>query len=366
MHIDMPDGETFDDEALDIEAFDFDLPKEAVALRPAIPRDAARLLVAGSDGESPIDSTIRDLPDFLNAGDVLVVNNTRVLPVQLKTTRWRYGVSASVNLTLYERIDDAGWRAFAKPARRLSIGDNLEFSDRLTAQVLSCRKGGEVVLEFNIAGDALDDALGDCGAMPLPPYITARRASDERDFQDYQTLFAEEPGAVAAPTAGLHFTPSLVKRLETKNIKIHSLTLHVGPGTFRPVAVSNLNDHKMHGEWGSLSEETATAITRARARGGRVVAVGTTSFRLLESAALENGDLRPFEGWTSLFVKPGYRTRVVDSLLTNFHMPRSTLFVLVSAFAGCSRMKRLYEHAVKSGYRFYSYGDACLLSPKTV
>jgi S-adenosylmethionine:tRNA ribosyltransferase-isomerase len=348
--------------------FDFELPPERIALRPVVPRDAARLLVV-KPGEALQDRVISDLPKLLRAGDQLVVNDTRVLPVQLFGRRLGREPEPRIEATLIKRIDGSRWQAFAKPAKRLREGDVVRFGaegrvcllGQLDATVESKGDAGEVTLAFTFHGPVLDQAINDVGSMPLPPYIAARRAADDRDVCDYQTMFAREEGAVAAPTAGLHFTESLLATLAAADIGLHRLTLHVSAGTFLPVKTEDTAGHKMHAEWGSLSETTARALNDARARGGRIVAVGTTSLRLLESAAAENGKLQKFAGETSIFITPGYRFRAVDVLLTNFHLPRSTLFMLVAAFSGLDTMKAAYAHAIASGYRFYSYGDACLL-----
>jgi S-adenosylmethionine:tRNA ribosyltransferase-isomerase len=348
--------------------FDFELPQERIALRPVTPRDAARLLVV-KPGEALDDRVISDLPKLLRAGDQLVVNDTRVLPVQLFGRRLGREPEPKIEATLIKRIDSSRWQAFAKPAKRLHEGDVVRFGaegrvcllGQLDATVEAKGEAGEVTLAFTFHGPVLDQAISDVGSMPLPPYIVARRAADDRDVSDYQTMFAREEGAVAAPTAGLHFTQSLLTAIEQAGIGLHRLTLHVGAGTFLPVKVDDTAGHKMHAEWGTLSEVTAQALNDARARGGRIVAVGTTSLRLLESAASEDGKLQEYAGETSIFITPGYRFRAVDVLLTNFHLPRSTLFMLVAAFSGLDTMKAAYAHAIRSNYRFYSYGDACLL-----
>lgn len=355
-----------------VEAFDYDLPEELIALRPASPRDAARLLVVDPSAPAPLsDRTMLDLPDLLAPGDALVFNDTKVLPAELRGIRRRPGAEAKVAVTLTERLDDHRWRALARPAKRLRTGDRIAFGESgnacllgsLAATVEGRGEEGEVALAFELSGPALDEAIHALGAMPLPPYIAARRAADERDKSDYQTLFAREEGAVAAPTAGLHFTERLMRALDGRGISRHFVTLHVGPGTFLPVRAADTKDHVMHQEHGSIAAETAEALNAVKTRGGRIVAVGTTSLRLLESATSEEGTLESFSGQTSLFITPGYRFRFVDRLLTNFHLPRSTLFMLVAAFSGLDLMKRAYAHAVRERYRFYSYGDACLLSP---
>ncbi len=319
-----------------------------------MPRDAARLLVPG---EAVMDLGVRDLPHLLRAGDVMVFNDTRVLPARLKGHRG----TAAVEVTLHEQYGIDRWRAFARPAKKLKAGDVIVFADDFSAEVEGKGDGGEVALRFSAAGPDLVAALERYGSLPLPPYIRRAHGADARDREDYQTVFARHEGAVAAPTAGLHFTPELLAAIDARGVRRVHVTLHVGAGTFLPVKVADTRDHKMHAEHGVVSAEAAAAINQARARGGRVVAVGTTSLRLLESAAREDGTVRPFAGSTDIFITPGYRFRVVDLLMTNFHLPRSTLFMLVCAFAGLERMHAAYRHAIASGYRFYSYGDACLL-----
>ena len=356
-----------------VDLFDFDLPEERIALRPVHPRDAARLLVV-KPGEGLADRHVRDLPELLAPGDALVINDTRVIPAELRGERRRGGHATPVQVTLYRRVDPARWRAFARPARRLAPGDRVRFgevSDRaclaagLDATVEEKGEAGDVLLRFDLSGPVLDEQVAAIGHMPLPPYIAGRRAEDAADREDYQTVFAREEGAVAAPTAGLHFTETLFGRLEAMGVACHSVTLHVGPGTFLPVKTDDTAEHRMHAEWGTVSADTAAALNAVRAQGGRIVAVGTTSLRLLESAADEGGAIRPFAGETSIFITPGYRFRAVDLLMTNFHLPRSTLFMLVSAFSGREAMLAAYAHAIDTGYRFYSYGDACLLHPAT-
>ena len=348
--------------------FDFDLPPERIALRPIAPRDAARLLVV-KPNEALHDRVIGDLPGLLRPGDQLVVNDTRVLPVQLVGRRLGREPETKIEATLIKRLDGSRWQAFAKPAKRLHEGDVIRFGaegrvcllGQLDATVEAKGEAGEITLAFTFHGPILDQAIHDLGTMPLPPYIAARRPADDNDAADYQTMFAREEGAVAAPTAGLHFTEGVVAALQARDIGLHRLTLHVGAGTFLPVKTDDTTGHTMHAEWGTLSEATAKALNDARTRGGRIVAVGTTSLRLLESAAGDDGVLRPFAGETSIFITPGYRFRAVDVLMTNFHLPRSTLFMLVAAFSGLETMKAAYAHAIAAGYRFYSYGDACLL-----
>jgi S-adenosylmethionine:tRNA ribosyltransferase-isomerase len=349
--------------------FDFDLPEDRIALRPAEPRDSARLLVVPSGGALE-DRTVRDLPDLLRPGDALVLNDTKVIPARLNGLRDRDGSVAAVEATLHRRLSPSCWSAFMKPGKRLRPGDRVRFgetSDRacllgaLDATVQDKGEGGEVTLAFDLSGPDLDAAIAERGLMPLPPYIAARRPEDARDLVDYQTVFARPEGSVAAPTAGLHFTPELLRRLEAKGVSLHYLTLHVGAGTFLPVKVEAIAEHRMHPEYGEVSAETAEALNGVRAAGGRIVCVGTTSLRLLESAADAAGVIHRFAGETDIFITPGYRFRTADLLLTNFHLPKSTLFMLVAAFSGLERMRAAYAHAVEAGYRFYSYGDAGLL-----
>jgi S-adenosylmethionine:tRNA ribosyltransferase-isomerase len=348
--------------------FDFDLPPERIALRPISPRDAARLLVVRPGGVAE-DRAVRDLPDLLQPGDALVVNDTRVIPARLVGRRIGRGEEPRIEATLHRRLDGSRWRAFAKPGRRLQAGDVVRFGDegkvcflgQLDATVEDKGEGGEVTLAFAFHGAVLDEAIEERGAMPLPPYIASRRAPDEQDRADYQTMFAHAEGSVAAPTAGLHFTDALVDRLKARNIALHAVTLHVGAGTFLPVKADDTSGHRMHAEAGSVSAETAAALNAVHRAGGRIVAVGSTALRLLESATGEDGVIRPFTGETALFITPGYRFRAVDVTMTNFHLPRSTLFMLVSAFSGLDVMQGAYAHAIAAGYRFYSYGDACLL-----
>jgi S-adenosylmethionine:tRNA ribosyltransferase-isomerase len=348
--------------------FDFELPATSIALRPASPRDSARMLIVQSDGVLR-DRGVADLPLWLESGDQLVVNDTRVISAQLKGRRIGRETEPKIEATLIKRLDGSRWQALVKPAKKLSQGDVVRFGNEgkvcllghLDAQVEHKGDDGEITLSFSFHGPALDQAIADLGSPPLPPYIASKRAPDERDAADYQTMFAANEGAVAAPTAGLHFTPMLETALRERGIGIHKVTLHVGAATFLPVKLDDTAGHKMHAEWGSISRDTATSLNAARAKGGRIVAVGTTSLRLLESAVAEDGTIEPFSGETAIFITPGYRFRSVDILLTNFHLPRSTLFMLVSAFSGLDTMKRAYAHAIGNGYRFYSYGDACLL-----
>jgi S-adenosylmethionine:tRNA ribosyltransferase-isomerase len=348
--------------------FDFELPAGNIALRPASPRDSARLLIVRPDGALR-DDMVANLAQWLEPGDQLVVNDTRVISARLRGRRIGRDTEPKIEATLIRRLDGSRWQALVKPAKKLSRGDVVRFGNEgrvcllghLDAQVEHKGGDGEITLSFSFHGPALDQAIADLGAPPLPPYIASKRAADERDVADYQTMFAANEGAVAAPTAGLHFTPMLETSLRERGIGIHRITLHVGAGTFLPVKAEDTAGHKMHSEWGSISRDTALALNAARGRGGRIAAVGTTSLRLLESATAEDGAIGPFTGETAIFITPGYRFRAVDILLTNFHLPRSTLFMLVSAFSGLDHMKRAYAHAIDSGYRFYSYGDACLL-----
>ncbi|MGZ3366817.1 MAG: tRNA preQ1(34) S-adenosylmethionine ribosyltransferase-isomerase QueA [Caulobacteraceae bacterium] len=349
--------------------FDFDLPEDRIALRPAEPRDSARMLVLPPEG-GMLDRQVRELPSFLRAGDLLVFNDTRVIPARLNGVRVREESGVAVEATLHRRMSPSRWTAFMKPGKRLKPGDRVRFgatSDRacllgaLDATVQDKGEDGEVTLSFDLMGPDLDLAIAERGMMPLPPYIAAKRPEDERDRADYQTVYAREDGSVAAPTAGLHFTPGLLAALDAAGIKRAFVTLHVGAGTFLPVKTDEVADHRMHAEYGEVSAATAEAINAARAAGGRVVCVGTTSLRLVESAAGEDGQVRPFAAETSIFITPGYRFRAADGLMTNFHLPKSTLFMLVCAFAGTGRMKAAYAHAIASGYRFYSYGDSSLL-----
>jgi S-adenosylmethionine:tRNA ribosyltransferase-isomerase len=349
--------------------FDFDLPDSAIALRPASPRDAARLLEV-TPGQALQDHQVRDLPGLLRAGDILVLNDTRVIPARLKGVRHRAENRTAVEATLHRRLAADAWSAFMRPGKRLAAGDRIVFAalypdavlpGPLEATVRAKGEGGVIDLAFDLSGAALDAAIAAYGAMPLPPYIAAKRAEDARDRADYQTVYAAEDGSVAAPTAGLHFTPELFARLAEAGVETAFVTLHVGAGTFLPVKTEDLADHRMHAEWGEVDAATAERLTAARAAGRRVIAVGTTSLRLLESAADEAGVIHPFCDETAIFITPGYRFRAIDGLMTNFHLPKSTLFMLVSAFAGYATMRDAYAHAIKTGYRFYSYGDSSLL-----
>ena len=345
-----------------VEDFDFDLPEDRVALRPASPRDASKMLVVD---DSLADSTVRDLPDLLAPGDLLVFNDTKVIPAQLAGVRHREGNKAQIEATLHMRTAADSWRAFVRGAKKLQTGDVVSFCNgHIEAVVLEKLPSGEVGFRFDFSGPALDQALVEYGNLPLPPYIAGKREQDARDRMDYQTVYAREQGAVAAPTAGLHFTPELMDRLLAKGIGRCYVTLHVGAGTFLPVKVDDTDDHVMHHEIGTISPEAAAAINDVRASGGRIISVGTTSLRLLESAVGEDGTVQPWSGSTDIFITPGYRFRAVDVLMTNFHLPRSTLFMLVCAFAGTRIMKSAYDHALQHGYRFYSYGDSSLLFPR--
>ena len=341
---------------MNVDLFDFELPGERIALRPASPRDSARLLVL--DGAETRDATVRDLPSFLRRGDLLVFNDTRVIPAQLEGLRGE----ARIGATLHKREGPRRWRAFVRNARRLREGDSVDFGQGVTARASDRAEDGSLALDF--AGDEpVELLLARCGRMPLPPYIASKRPTDARDADDYQTMFASEPGAVAAPTAALHFTPALLAALDAAGIGHATLTLHVGAGTFLPVKAEDTAAHKMHAEWGRIDAATADRLNAVRAAGGRVIAVGTTSLRLIESAADADGVIRPFEGDTAIFITPGYRFKGIDGLVTNFHLPRSTLFMLVSALMGLERMQAAYAHAIDKQYRFYSYGDASLLLP---
>jgi S-adenosylmethionine:tRNA ribosyltransferase-isomerase len=337
--------------------FDFELPPENIALRPAVPRETAKLLVV-KDGQCT-DHLVGDLTKQLRRGDVLVFNNTKVIPAALSGFRvGRLGTTPKIEALLHMRLDGSRWKAFVKPAKKLEQGDRVEFGS-LAAVVEEKGEAGEITLAFAASGTALDLALLQVGRVPLPPYIESKRAQDLRDRSDYQTIYASQSGAVAAPTAGLHFTQNLMKQLQDVGIESEFVTLHVGAGTFLPVKVDDTSDHKMHAEWGEVSADVAARLNAARAKGGRVIAVGTTSLRLLESAGLN-----AWSGNTSIFITPGYKFRAVDGLMTNFHLPRSTLFMLVCAFSGTDTMKAAYAHAIRNNYRFYSYGDASLLWPQ--
>ena len=344
--------------------FDFDLPEELIATRPVRPRPAARLLLA--EGGNISDRHVADLPEILRAGDLLVINTTRVIPARLTGTRIRHSaqgeVRAKVELTLLEPLPDGQWRALARPLRKLAAGERIEIAERLEAEVVM-RGAEDVTLRFSLEGDAFHAALEAAGQMPLPPYIEGRRKADAQDREDYQTVFAQTPGAVAAPTASLHFDEGLVTALKAHGLRFAEVTLHVGAGTFLPVKVDDIRDHKMHAEWGELPEDAARAIMETRAAGGRVIAVGTTALRLIETAATGPGQIAPWTGKTDIFITPGYRFRVTDGLMTNFHLPKSTLMMLVSALMGPERIRQIYAHAIAERYRFFSYGDASLLLP---
>ena len=355
-----------------VDLFDFELPESAIALRPAEPRHDARLLVV-EPGEALRDDTVWQLDRYLRPGDALVLNDTKVIPARLDGTRIRQtedGEAVSqMSATLHMRVGPDRWKAFARPAKRLREGDRFRFVARDEASLQATIEGtigskgeaGEVELKFDLAGAALDQAIHAAGHIPLPPYIASKRPDDARDRKDYQTIYAREEGAVAAPTAGLHFTKELFDKLDAAGIERHFVTLHVGAGTFLPVKAEDTDDHVMHAEIGEVSVQVADALNAVKARGGRIVSIGTTSLRLLESAADEAGVLQPWTGATDIFITPGYRFRFVDLLMTNFHLPRSTLFMLVSAFCGVEVMQEAYRHAIEKGYRFYSYGDSSLL-----
>jgi S-adenosylmethionine:tRNA ribosyltransferase-isomerase len=340
-----------------VDQFDFELPQDRIALRPARPRDSARLLLV--EGASLSDRAIVDLPKLLRRGDVLVFNDTRVIPAQLEGRKGE----ARIGATLHKREGPRDWWAFIRNARRLKTGDRVAFDAEVAASVVEKADDGSVLLRFE-GDESVELLLERAGRMPLPPYIAGKRAADDADRGDYQTMFAREEGAVAAPTGALHFTDRLVSALDEAGIARETLTLHVGAGTFLPVKVEDTAEHKMHAEWGRIDAATANRLNVARAAGGRIIAVGTTSLRLLESAAGEDGAIRPFEGDTAIFITPGYRFKAVDGLLTNFHLPKSTLFMLVSALMGLDVMKSAYAHAICEGYRFYSYGDSSLLLPQ--
>jgi S-adenosylmethionine:tRNA ribosyltransferase-isomerase len=340
-----------------VSQFDFTLPETSIALRPAVPRDAARLLIVSPD-QPFVDGHIPDLLSYLKPGDVLVLNNTRVLPTQLFGTRGQ----ASVGVTLIKRVDDGTWWGFAKNAKRLALGDAVIFGNGLTATVLEKNSDGQILFAFAGFAPPFEDALIAHGAMPLPPYIAARRPADAQDMQDYQTVFAQVSGSVAAPTASLHLTPGLLEKIMALGVEIIEVTLHVGAGTFLPVKADDTGAHVMHAEWGTVSPEAAVRLNTIKQNGGRIVCSGTTALRLIETAASADGAIHAFTGDTAIFITPGYAFKAVDMLITNFHLPKSTLFMLVSAFCGLARMQSAYRHAIDTGYRFYSYGDASLLS----
>jgi S-adenosylmethionine:tRNA ribosyltransferase-isomerase len=353
-----------------VHLFDYPLPPDRIALEPASPKESARMLVVATDG-GLLDKRVADFPTFLRPGDAVVVNDTRVISARLDGIRVRGDAVAGIEATLIKRVDASRWRALVRPAKKLRIGERIRFGEpseslacllsSLDAEVEDKADAGEVLLAFAFSGAALDEAIERLGQPPLPPYIATRRPTAPADRDNYQTLFAREPGAVAAPTAGLHFTPALVRRVEAAGATLHRVTLHVGAGTFLPVKAEDTADHVMHSEWGRLDAATARALNDTRASGGRIFAIGTTSLRLLESATGPDGVIRPFEGETAIFITPGYEFRAVDVLMTNFHLPRSTLLMLVSAFSGTDAIRAAYAHAIAEHYRFYSYGDACLL-----
>lgn len=342
-----------------VDLFDFDLPNDQIALRPHSPRDEAKLLFVPPVGDFETKQVL-DLPSLLKRGDALVFNNTKVIPAELAGVRVRGDIRAKVGFNLHKREDGASWLAFARPAKKVQVGDRLEFGDVLTAQISEKGDAGEVLIRFDCSGPELDQAIAQVGHIPLPPYIASKRPEDERDKVDYQTIYAKEKGAVAAPTAGLHFTDRLFERLDECGIERHFITLHVGAGTFLPVKADNTDDHKMHAEWGLITQEQADHLNAVRARGNKVIAVGTTSLRLLESASAD-GKINAFSGDTDIFITPGYEFQAIDGLMTNFHLPKSTLFMLVSALMGRERMQAAYAHAIANGYHFYSYGDSSLL-----
>nr|WP_294849781.1 tRNA preQ1(34) S-adenosylmethionine ribosyltransferase-isomerase QueA [uncultured Sphingomonas sp.] len=339
-----------------VDLFDFDLPNDRIALRPARPRDAARMLLVDDGGLA--DRTVLDLPNLLNPGDVLIFNDTKVIPAQLEGRRG----DAKIGATLHKRAGPRDWWAFVRNAKRIRDGDRIDFGAGVSAAAVARDESGAILLSFD-GDEPVELLLARAGQMPLPPYIASKRGTDAADRDDYQTMFAREAGAVAAPTAALHFTDRLIAALSERGVKRETLTLHVGAGTFLPVKVDDTADHRMHAEWGRIDQALADRLNAAKAAGGRLIAVGTTSLRLLESAASPSGEIQPFEGDTAIFISPGYRFRAVDGLMTNFHLPKSTLFMLVSALMGLDRMQSAYAHAIGEGYRFYSYGDSSLLLP---
>ncbi|WP_296474989.1 tRNA preQ1(34) S-adenosylmethionine ribosyltransferase-isomerase QueA [Roseinatronobacter sp.] len=344
--------------------FDFDLPEELIATRPVRPRPAARLLLA--QGKTIADRHVADLPDILRAGDLLVINTTKVIPARLTGQRHRDSaqgpVSAKIEVTLTEPQPDGSWRALAKPLRKLAQGEQIIFTDALRAQVVA-RNAEDVMLRFNLEGDDFDAALDAAGQMPLPPYIAGRRAADAQDREDYQTVFARTPGAVAAPTASLHFDAALMAQLRETGVEFCEVTLHVGAGTFLPVKVDDVRDHKMHAEWGQVTAQAADQIMAAHRAGGRIIPVGTTALRLIETAATGPGQISAWTGKTDIFITPGFKFQLADALMTNFHLPKSTLMMLVSALIGRERIMEIYAHAIAKRYRFFSYGDSSLLIP---
>jgi S-adenosylmethionine:tRNA ribosyltransferase-isomerase len=355
---------------LQLSDFDFELPDGNIALRPATPRESARLLIVDRSQQAGVqDKHVSDLVDQLRSGDVMVFNDTRVIPARLDGLRKRGETVAKVEITLHKKDSQTDWIVFARPGKRLAAGDSIRFGadwlldtdEALHAKVIEKSISGDVRLRFDRSGADLDQAIARVGHMPLPPYIAQKRPTDAQDALDYQTVYAAKEGAVAAPTAGLHFTPALLAALDAKGVARQYVTLHVGAGTFLPVKVDDLDTHHMHSEWGNVPSATADAINKARASGGRIICVGTTSLRIIETAAEADGTVRPWSGDTAIFIRPGYRFRATDGLMTNFHLPRSTLFMLVSAFAGYDTMREAYAHAISRGYRFYSYGDSSLL-----
>jgi S-adenosylmethionine:tRNA ribosyltransferase-isomerase len=349
---------------MNLSDFDFDLPERLIATRPAEPRSSARLLVA--HGDRITDGIVTDLPQWLKPGDRLVLNDTKVIPARLFGRRIRRGpegpTEARMDVTLLEPRSDGSWSALLKPLKKVRDGETIVFSQQLSATLLG-KEEGQGILEFNLTGEDFDAALAEAGMMPLPPYIAAKRAADERDKEDYQTVFARKSGAVAAPTASLHFDAPLLQRLRERGVEFTFVTLHVGAGTFLPVKVEDVTKHKMHAEWGHVSETAAAEIAATKAAGGRVIPVGTTALRLIESAARETGEIAPWQGETDIFIYPGFVFHVADALMTNFHLPRSTLMMLVSALMGADRIRAIYSHAIVNEYRFFSYGDASLLLP---
>ncbi|MEL6202343.1 MAG: tRNA preQ1(34) S-adenosylmethionine ribosyltransferase-isomerase QueA [Pseudomonadota bacterium] len=346
-----------------VDEFDFELPESLIALRPADPRDSARLLRV--DGERLSDDIVSSLPDFLQAGDLMVFNDTRVIPAQFEATRLREGApGAQVGLTMHMRTASDSWKAFVRGAKKIAVNDHIQLDVGFSAVVIEKSGDGEITLKFDRSGSDLDAAFATCGHVPLPPYIASKRPEDAQDRQDYQTIYAEHDGAVAAPTAGLHFTPSLLEALDQRGVNRGFVTLHVGAGTFLPVKANDTDDHKMHAEIGVLGEDTAALINETKKRGARIISVGTTSLRLLETAATEDGNVHAWSGATNIFITPGYRFKCVDMLMTNFHLPRSTLIMLVSAFIGLEETRSAYRHAIENSYRFYSYGDSSLLTRK--
>lgn len=345
--------------------FDFELPETLIATRPANPRTSARLLVA--NGEDVQDLAVSDLPNVLRAGDRLVLNDTKVIPARLFGLRHRDSaqgaVQAKIEVTLLEPQADGNWMALVKPLKKLKIGEDVIFSDNLSAQLID-KVDGTATLQFNLTGDDFDVALAQSGAMPLPPYIAAKRPADARDHHDYQTVFARHKGAVAAPTASLHFDTELLAEIAAIGVTFSHVTLHVGAGTFLPVKVDDVSQHKMHSEWGDVSQKAADEVNATHQSGGRVIPVGTTALRLIESAATADGQLQPWQGTTDIFIRPGYKFRVSDALMTNFHLPKSTLMMLVSAMIGSEKIRDIYRHAIAEGYRFFSYGDASILFPR--